>query len=210
MRILITAVAALTCLMALPIPAESEDYGATARGMFAMLPTSIFENTAEGLSGHEKQRLLLDGQSEFWEIAGEDSDVLVLAALPLRDRAVALRIFRNSGDGSTLAAIGSLGSPICVLELWRLDESGRLVPVAGPDEPDIREFLAAGQKLPRGVNPSVFICLGLGGLGSHPIFWRGDSLVDVPLANDINFVWTGTSFEKQISPRNRPTDPSAH
>ena len=48
--------------------AESE---VTARSIFALLPESIFENTPEGLSPQEKQKLLSAGHSEFWEIAGE-------------------------------------------------------------------------------------------------------------------------------------------
>ena len=65
-----------------------EGGGITARSVFALLPASIFENTPEGLSAAEKQRLLAEGHAEFWEIAGETEDVLVFASLPFRDAAV--------------------------------------------------------------------------------------------------------------------------
>ena len=55
----------------LPAAAAAEDNGMTARGIFSMLPVSIFENTVEGLSEADKQRLLTEGHSDFWEIAGE-------------------------------------------------------------------------------------------------------------------------------------------
>lgn len=197
-------VAVLILVMLCPALAMAEDWGPTARGLFAMLPTSIFENTAEGMSDQEKAELLREGQSEFWEIAGEDSNVLVLSSLPLHERAIAVRVFHNGGDGSTLAAIGTLGSPVCVLELWRLDSSGRLVPVETPEEPDAREFLAPKGKMPPRVNPSVFICLGPDGLEAHPIFWRGNGLVELPLARSIRYAWTGNDFKKVAGPAVEP------
>ena len=90
-----------------PTTADAEDNGMTARGIFTQLPASIFENTAEGLSDADKQQLLTEGHTEFWEIAGETEDVIVFAALPFRDSAVALRLFRNTADGSVEAAIGT-------------------------------------------------------------------------------------------------------
>ena len=182
-------------------PARGEDNGATARGLFTMLPTSIFETTAEGLSEAEKQELLTVGRTEFWEISGETPDVLVFESLPFRDRAVGLRLFRNTGDGSTDVAVGTLGEPICTVELWRQDVSGRMVPIDTPPEPDAREFLAKGQKLPRNVMPTVLICLGLGGLKAEPVFWSSKGKVDVPLVNEVSYQWTGNGFEKRVTPR---------
>lgn len=185
-------------------PARGEDNGATARGMFTLLPPSIFETTAEGLSEADKQRLLAEGRTEFWEIAGETPDVLVFASLPFRDRAVGLRLFRNTEDGSTEVAVGTLGEPICTVELWRLDTSGRVVPIDTPPEPDAREFLGKGQKLPGNVTPTVLICLGLGGLKAEPVFWSSKGQVDVPLRNDVSFQWTGKGFEKRVTVREDP------
>ena len=63
--------------------------------------------TGRCLSDAEKQQLLAEGHTEFWEVAGETEDVIVFAALPFRDSAVALRLFRNTADGSVEAAIGT-------------------------------------------------------------------------------------------------------
>ena len=51
---------ALLALLAVTLPAtaQAEDNGMTARGIFTLLPASIFENTAEGLSDAEKQQIL--------------------------------------------------------------------------------------------------------------------------------------------------------
>lgn len=183
-----------------PARAHAEDNGMTARGLFTLLPVSIFENTAEGLSESEKQQLLAEGHTEFWEIAGETEDVIVFAALPFRDSAVALRLFRNSADGSVEAAVGTLGSPICTMELWRVDSSARIMPIDTPPEPEISDFLGQGQTLPRNVNPTVLICLGLGGLKAQPVFWNSSGMAHVPLANDVSFQWNGKAFEKRVFP----------
>ena len=90
-------------LAALSSPARAAESDVTARNIFALLPESIFENTPEGLSPPEKQKLLSTGLSEFWEVAGETEDVMVFASLPFRDTAVALRLFRHNTDGSVLA-----------------------------------------------------------------------------------------------------------
>ena len=92
----------------------------TAREIFEQLPSSIFDNTAEGLPDEEKDRLLETGQCEFWEIVGETDDVIAFRALPFRDSAVALRLFRNEENGEILAAIGTLGVPICALEATKM------------------------------------------------------------------------------------------
>ena len=199
-RLLAALVFLLLPLMA-AAPAPAEDNGATARGLFTQLPTSIFEATAEGLSEADKQQLLTEGRTEFWEITGETPDVLVFASLPFRDRAVGLRLFRNSADGSTEVAVGTLGEPICTVELWRQDTSGRIVPIDTPPEPDAREFLGKGQKLPGGVMPTVLIGLVLGGLKAEPVFWSSKGRVDLPLRNEVSYQWTGKGFEKRVAAR---------
>lgn len=183
-----------------PDEALAEDNGMTARGVFSMLPPSIFENTAEGLPKEEKQRLLTEGHSEFWEVAGESEDVIVFSALPFHDSAVALRLFRNVDDGSVQAAIGTLGAAICTLELWRVDDSGRAVPVDTPPEPAISEFLDQGQSLPPDIEPDVLMCLGLGGLKAQPVFWDSRGMTQIPLAHDVSYQWTGRAFVKEVSP----------
>lgn len=173
----------------------------TARQVFAMLPGSLFESTVAGLDESEKQQLLLNGRSEFWELAGETEDIIVLTALPFRDGGVAVRLFRDVKDGSALAAIGTLGGEICTLELWRVDSSNRVVPVDTPQEPAVEEFFAGGEKLPEGVYPSVNICLGQGGLMAVPIFWDATGMVALPYAHDISYQWDGRRFRKQRTPR---------
>ena len=174
--------------------------GITARSVFALLPASIFENTPEGLSAAEKQRLLAEGHAEFWEIAGETEDVLVFASLPFRDAAVALRLFRHLDDGAVEAAVGTLGGPVCTLELWRVDASGRAVPADTPPEPYVSEFLAKGQKLPPDVRATVMLCLGLGGLKALPLFWTSTGMAHVPVANSVGYQWNGAVFEKRVTP----------
>ena len=161
--------------------ADAAEKDATARSIFALLPESIFENTPEGLNPVEKQKLLSSGRSEFWEVAGETEDVMVFAALPFRDTAVALRLFRDASDGSVLAALGTLGGAVCTLELWRVDASGRIVPVDTPQEPDVSAFFAPGRKMPPDVKATVMICLGLGGLKAQPLFWTNTGMSSLVL-----------------------------
>lgn len=186
-------------LLLLSSAANAEDYGATARGMFVLLPSSIFESTTEGLTEDAKQELLHTGRSEFWEIVGETPDVLVLAERPFRDRSVALRLFRNDMDGSTEVAVGTVGEPVCTVELWRMDASGRIVPADTPQEPKIREFFRKKPRSSQGY--SVLICLGMGGLAAKPVHWDSDGFMEPKTDYDISFQWTGAKFEKRITPK---------
>ena len=178
----------------------------TARHFFATLPTGIFETTAEGLDESQKQELLVNGKTDFWELAGETDDVIVFTALPFRDSGVAVRLFRNEQDGSVLAVIGTLGGEMCTVELWRMDRDGRTIPVDTPQEPGVREFFAKDAVLPKDINPSVSICLGRGGLVARPIFWNASGMVHVPLAHDVSYQWDGRHFQKQIQPHQETTE----
>ena len=173
------------CLLMLmllsPSAGLAQESALTAREAFGALPTSIFENTAEGLEDEDKQQLLEEGQSEFWELAGESRDVIVFRALPFRDSGVALRLFRDADDGSAVAAIGTLGTELCTVELWHVDASGRTVPVDVPQEPDIQEFFAKGQPV-------------------HPVFWNKTGMLYLPLANEIGYRWDGHRFQKVVRP----------
>lgn len=179
--------------------ALAEDYGYTARGLFMMLPPSVFESTPEGLTETEKQDLLTSGKSEFWEISGESSDMLVFTALPFRDSSIGLRIFHNDQNGSVEVAIGTLEEPVCTLELWRLDASGRLMPIDTPDEPNPGEFFSPSHKLAKNIKYSVLMCLGQGGLEAKPIFWNEQGMLPAQVENKINYVWTGNTFKKKVS-----------
>lgn len=178
----------------------------TARHFFATLPTGIFETTAEGLDESQKQELLVNGKTDFWELVGETDDVIVFTALPFRDSGVAVRLFRNEQDGSVLAAIGTLGGEMCTVELWRMDRNGRTIPVDTPQEPGVREFFARDAVLPKNINPSVSICLGRGGLVAKPIFWNASGMVHLPLAHDVSYQWDGRHFQKQIQPHQEMTE----
>ena len=175
----------LMLMLLCPSAGLAQESALTAREAFGALPTSIFENTAEGLEDEDKQQLLEEGHSEFWELAGESRDVIV---------------FRDADDGSAVAAIGTLGTELCTVELWRVDASGRTVPVDVPQEPDIQEFFAKGQPVPDDVNPSVLICLGMGGLRAHPVFWNKTGMLYLPLANEIGYRWDGHRFQKVVRP----------
>lgn len=172
----------------------------TARSVFAMLPDSIFENTPEGLEPAEKQRLLAEGHGAFWELARESDDSMLFVSLPLRDNAVALRLFRNTFDGSVQAALGTLGGSICTLELWRVDAAGRAVPGDTPEEPDVDDFFAKSKKIPPDVHATVMICLDLTGLKAEPQFWTRTGLAHVPTDNDVRYHWTGRTFKKKVYP----------
>lgn len=175
----------------------------SAREIFALLPPSIFENTPAGLDETGKQALLQQGYSQYWEISGETDDVLVIADLPFRERAVALRLFRNDEDGSTQVAIGTLGDPVCTVELWQLEDSGRLYPVDTPPEPSIGEFFSARRKPPPAQQNSVMICLGLGGLWAKPVFWNEYGIVEPATDREISYQWNGRDFEKVIKQREK-------
>lgn len=179
----------------------AEDIGATARGMFAMLPSSIFDNTQEGLPDSDKQDLLLDGKSEFWEITEETPDIMLFSTRPFHDRTIGLKVFRNDEDGSAEVAIGTLGEAVCSLELWRMDISGRIVPVDAPLEPEIKEFFSSSRKRNPGAGHSVMICLDKRGLVANPIFWTRKGMIPAQVDNEISYIWTGKNFKKQISPK---------
>lgn len=198
MRYLKTGILTLLAFVAICADCKAEDNGPTARGMFALLPPSIFENTPTGLDETGKQALLLQGASQFWEIAGETPDVLVFAELPFRERSVALRVFRNEKDGGAEIAVGTLGDPVCTVELWRLDASGRITPVDAPSEPALAEFFNKRHKPPKSQQTAVLICLGLGGLWAKPVFWTRDGIKVPDVDNEISFQWTGSRFEKAV------------
>lgn len=195
MRFIITALISLFFAIQ-PGTAAASNADLTAREFFEELPSSIFESTVEGLSAPERDTLLRQGFSENWEISGEDKDIIVFSSLPFSDTVVALRLFYNDRDDSVIGIIGTVGAPICVLEAWKKDKNGRTTLADLPDEPDAREFLARGEKLPKGIEPSVTLCLGLNGLSARTVFWSSRGIVNIPVAKKIRFVWNGHEFVK--------------
>ena len=180
--------------------AAAADNAVTAREIFAKMPESIFESTAEGLDDKDKQDLLNCGRSEFWEIIQETPDAMVFSNLPFGEKTMGLRLFRNEIDGSTFIAAGTMDDPVCTIEFWKNDAFGRLVPVDGPDEPAISDFLKKGRKLPRNAQATILVCLDIGGVVARPVFWNKRGMLDIPLDNAVNFKWENGKFEKEITP----------
>lgn len=189
----VMALSTLTCA-----PARADD--PSAREFFRRLPPTIFENTPEGLSDEEKDELLENGKTAFWEITHETVDALDMLALPFRETAVSVRLFHR-GPGDSLAAVGTRGNPVCTIELWREDRNDRIVPVPTPPEPPVRDFFAADNKPPKDVEPSVLICLGEQGLEAQILFWNASGMAHVPVDNDVRYEWTQGAFEKRVTPK---------
>ena len=160
---------------------------------------AMFTMDRQGIVTHinqqAKERFGLYNHSVYSHPAGrlEPGDVVILATSAM-----------GADDGNLapedLAAIGTLGTELCTVELWRVDASGRTVPVDVPQEPDIQEFFAKSQPVPDDVNPSVLICLGMGGLRAHPVFWNKTGMLYLPLANEIGYRWDGHRFQKVVRP----------
>lgn len=184
--------------------ASAQDAGLTARGAFAILPISLFENTPAGLDETARQVLLRAGRSQYWEIAGETADLIVFDELPFHKRAVAVRIFPYATHGGSLIAIGTLGDPVCTVELWNLDSAGRLTPVDTPVEPGIREFFTRKRRPPLEQQNSVLICLGLGGIWAKPVFWNEHGFSEPMIDNEISYQWNGEKLEKVARQVARP------
>ena len=153
----------------------------TALDIFAQLPITLFENTPEGLSEDEKLRLIEQGASEFWEVERFDADRLVLVSRPFGETRVGLRVFRGA------------------LELWQEDATGGFVPANPPDDPQLSDFLASGQRLAADVSPAFMFCLEDDGLDVRPLFWGPAGLVDVPVAKSVRYIWKSGAFEKTVS-----------
>lgn len=171
----------------------------TALDMFRMLPATIFENTAEGLTEEEKQQLVDEGETDFWAVIESTPEHFVVGALPLLDTRVSVRVFR-ADNGDTLAAMGVQNGEACALELWRRKADGRLAPVAAPDEPGIAEFFAAGYKLPAGMSPSVMLCLGEDDLEARALLWTSTGLAQVKFDHRVLYRWNGSAFSKVVQP----------
>ncbi len=164
-----------------------------------MLPATIFENTAEGLTEEEKQQLADEGETDFWAVIESTPEHFVVGALPLLDTRVSVRVFR-ADNGDTLAAMGVQNGEACALELWRRKADGRLAPVAAPDEPGIAEFFAAGYKLPAGMSPSVMLCLGEDDLEARALLWTSTGLAQVKFDHRVLYRWNGSAFSKVVQP----------
>lgn len=186
-------------VMSFALPSASLAEELIARDVFRMLPTTIFDNTLEGMSETEQRHLLEYGKTEFWELRDEGHDKLDVVSCPPGDSQVALRLFRRGGQ-EALAVVGTVGAPLCSVELWRVDSNGRIVPVDTPDEPGIKDFLAPGSKLPEGVAPSVLFCVTDQGLEARPVFWNSTGMVHMPVEFTVRYLWEDGQFKKSVTP----------
>jgi hypothetical protein len=178
-------------------PAEREHVAALE--IFRLLPATIFENTLEGLSEDDKERLLDYGKSAYWILLPDSRDSLELVSLPFGDTRVFLHAYREDGGG-TLALTGSRSEGICTLELWRMSE-GRFDPFDTPPEPPVTDFFARGNKMPKNVQASILFCLDGQGLEAQAVFWNRQGRAHVPVDNEVRYEWNGRQFEKRIRPK---------
>jgi hypothetical protein len=178
--------------------AEREELAALE--IFRLLPPTIFENTLEGLSTEEKERLLDYGKSEYWILLPDSPDSLELVSLPFGDTRVYLHAYREDGGG-TLALTGSRSENICTLELWSISK-GHFAPVDTPPEPPVADFFARGNTMPRDVQASILFCLDGRGLEAEAVFWQRQGRAHVPVDNEVRYEWNGRNFTKRVQPKN--------
>lgn len=171
----------------------------SALEMFRMLPATIFENTAEGLTEEEKQQLVDEGETDFWVVVESTPDNFEVGALPMLDTRVSVRVFR-ADSGDTLAAMGVKNGEACALELWRRKPDGRLAPAATPEEPGIADFFAPGRKLPVGTSPSVMLCLQADHLEARALLWTATGLAQITFDHKVLYRWNGSVFSKVVLP----------
>ena len=181
-------------------PARAEEHAPVpALEIFRLLPATIFENTLEGLSEDDKERLLDYGKSAYWILLPDSRDSLELVSLPFGDTRVFVHVCREDG-GDTLALTGSRSEGICTLELWRMSE-GNFAPFDAPPEPPVTDFFARGNKMPKNVQASILFCLDGQGLEAQAVFWNRQGKAHVPVDNEVRYEWNGRQFEKRIRPK---------
>ncbi len=170
----------------------------SALDIFRLLPTSVFENTPEGLSDEEKQTLIRSGRTSLWRLLPLDTDELKIESLPVSGSEVTIRLFHERE--ATVAAVGAESRDGCAVELWRLDAQNRLVPYPLPPEPATADFFAPLEP-PAGIKASMLFCLSGTVLRSHALFTgpQGEDARVRP-RNIVFYRWTGAGFEKAVIP----------
>ena len=199
---LIGLVAVLFLCLALALPFHAEAAHGTsqdpsrisARAMFSLLPPSIFENTSEGLSDDEFDALVEEGRTEYWSISRESANDLVISAAPPVESKVVLHLFR-SDDGGVVAALGSQSGIVCALEFWRYDGAGKIMPVAGPEQPSISDLFLPDH-LPSHVDPTIMMCLEQDKVFAKPVLWSANGIVHEPQDFIVHYFWNGREFIK--------------
>lgn len=174
----------------------------SALEVFRLLPSTIFENTIEGLTWREKEDLLDWGYSENWQIRQNLPDQLTLESTALHTSeahsVVSLCLYR--GRGQVVAAMGTESGPICITELWKFIAESGARPMPTPADPHITDFFRSDTVIPRDVKVSLTFCARPEGLEVYPLFWSPIGLSVVQPDNAVFYVWNGSRFSKRIVP----------
>lgn len=192
----------LIAVLCMPSTVWAENWKPSALDLFCELPLTIFENTPAGLREDEREQLVNNGRNAYWAIIRKDDDVLELTSLPYEDTQVSLHVFREK-EKSVTVVIGTSTRPVCALEMWQMDTSGRLIPVETPPEPPITDFFAPGEHMPRDVQPSILFCASAEGLEVEPLFWTANGMAHVLTDNRVHYVWENGRFIKKVDPKNK-------
>lgn len=179
----------------------------TARSIFWRLPTTIFENTVQGLSEEEKYELFTLGGSQNWVVRKATRDTIELKSRPDEDSTVILTLFRQPGSPRLVAAIGTDTGSMCATELWSVDSTGRASPMATPPDPSLYDFFNPGTPIPADVTASLPFCVHPAGLEVRPLFWTSTGVAHVMVDNAVFYLWTDAHFSKRIVPL-PPFDPT--
>lgn len=200
MRTLLLAACLSMAAVAVVCGTARADKFLSAMEIFSRLPSTIFEDTPEGLSEDEKNLLIERGECAYWLVASESADRIVFLSRPFGETKVTLQVFRG-GEHGFVAALGTSGSPMCALELWAPDNAGGgLVPIGTPPDPPLSDFFPKGYRLPRDASPARLFCLADDGLESRPLFWGSEGLLHIQPAYDVHYVWENGQFIKRLRP----------
>ncbi len=163
---------------------------------FARITLNFFENTMEGLDEEQKNELLIWGRTSTWQIKEVGTEHMVVESLLAPENKVLVQLF--SAEHSLVLAIGTDTGPLCAMELWLLDEHGRVVPYPQPEEPSLFDFFQDKRYIPPDASASMFFCVRRGGLEAVPLFWTSTGIASVPVQNAVYYVWDGTHFSPRI------------
>lgn len=187
----------LVCLLVCMGGAKSAmAYTLTPQEAFARIPLNFFENTMEGLNEDQKNELLIWGRTSNWQIKEAGAEHMVLESLLASENKVLVQLF--NAEHSLVLAIGTDAGPLCAMELWLLDEHGRVVPYPQPEEPSLFDFFQDKRYIPPDASASILFCVRRGGLEAVPLFWTNTGIASVPVQNAVYYVWDGTRFSPRV------------
>lgn len=199
-----------------PAEAATDSSQIRARALFSLLPPNIFENTSEGLNDEEFETLVEEGHTEYWSISHDSANELVVSAVPPVESKVVLHLFRSE-SGGVVAALGSQSGIVCALEFWRYDGAGKIIPMAGPEQPPISDLFLPNH-LPSSIDPTIMMCLEQDKILAKPILWSANGIVNEPQDFIVHYFWNGREFIKDRkavqplpsnpAPAGQPNEPS--